>query len=89
MAIPRQMRCLRHVSDGVWELKTLEVRMFGWFYRRDVFICAAVQSADAVKKDQLYDFYREKVVTLRDELALDGAKFLPGGNPDDVISDSD
>ena len=32
-------------SGGVWELKTPDVRLFGWFVCRNVFIMANVDSA--------------------------------------------
>lgn len=86
MAIPRQMRLLRHIMHGVWELKTLEVRLFGWFYRKDIFICASCALADDVKQNALYEHHRDIVVAARDALDLDEPKFIPGEDPDDVIS---
>jgi hypothetical protein len=33
-------KCLQPVEDGVWELRTHDLRFFGWFWRRGVFVTA-------------------------------------------------
>src|ERR1043166_7054083 len=30
-------KCLYEHADGIWELKTPDLRVFGWFCKRDVF----------------------------------------------------
>lgn len=82
----RQFRPLRHLSAGVWELKTADVRLFGWFHTKDCFVCTAGDTAHRVKEHNLYAGYRNDAVRLRDELDLDEPKFIPGDDPNDVVS---
>src|SRR6266571_754944 len=35
-----QFKPLTHVKDGIWELKTADLRVFGWFHKRDCFVGA-------------------------------------------------
>jgi hypothetical protein len=73
-------------KDGVWELKTADIRVFGWFYRIDMFIAARINFAWTVKESNLYHGYRGEVCRERDAINLDEPKFITGNNPDDVIS---
>lgn len=63
---------------GIWELKTPDVRLFGWFWRRGVFVIANINSAFLCKKHDLYAGYRDDTVRRRDALGLDLPKFLSG-----------
>jgi hypothetical protein len=83
---PRQLHSLRHVDSGVWELKTADVRLFGWFPIRDHFVCSNGDMATRVKDGHLYERYRDEAVQMRDALNLDSPKFIAGGDPDDVVS---
>lgn len=74
------------VGLGVWELKTADVRVFGWFARRDSFIGVVADATERVKTYNLYAGYRGEVVRFRDALDLDEPKFAPGDDPDDVVS---
>ena len=67
---------------GVWELRTEDMRLFGWFPRYDVFICDAVDDASRIKEFNLYAGYR---VLVRDRMALSEPKFVDG-ELKDVIS---
>lgn len=69
-------------APGVWELKTPDVRFFGWFVRPRHFIIAAADSAERCKLYDLYAGYRGEVVRLRDALDLDPPKFVTGGYSD-------
>lgn len=86
LVFEKQVKPLRHIRHGIWELKTADLRLFGWFHRRDWFICTAVNTAANVKQSGLYDGYRDEAVRLRDELDLDCPKFIPGVDPDGVLS---
>jgi len=77
---------LRHIEDGIWELKTADLRIFGWFFAKDCFIASAANLADTVKQLHLYNPYREEAVRFRDGLDLDNPKFVPGDNPHAVVS---
>jgi hypothetical protein len=79
-------RPLRHIRNGVWELKTPDLRLFGWFNKKDHFIGHAADTASKIKAHDLYAGYIGEVVRFRDGLPLDEPKFIPGDNPNDVVS---
>lgn len=64
---------------GVFEIKTADIRFFGWFPAVDNFIAADVVTAVFCKERGLYDGYRDQVRRRRDLLDLDVPKFLSGG----------
>jgi len=80
-------KSLTHVADGVWELKTADLRIFGWFHKKDCFIGVIADTADRIKQHHLYEGYsRVEVIGFRNGLDLDAPKFVPGANPHDVVS---
>ena len=82
---PRQFRDLTHHREGVWELKAPDLRLFGFFARKDCFICTDVADANVVK--QLgYSGYIEQGAFRRGQLDLDPPKFIPSKRPQDVVS---
>ena len=59
----------------------------GWFYIVDTFVAVCADTKQRlVDIPGLYGGYRDSVVRFRDGLPLDDPKFIPGSNPDDVIS---
>jgi len=71
---------------GVWELKTADLRIFGWFPRRNCFI--AVNGCHAAKVKQihgLYGAFRDEVVRVRNALPID-EPYVTGEDYHDVIS---
>ena len=83
-----QFSPLRYVPhlDGVWYLKTADVRLFGWFPCRDYFIATSVVVADLAKRLRLYRPFGEEVERIRQALPLDEPKFVPGDDPHAVVS---
>jgi hypothetical protein len=84
-----QFKALRPITNGVWELKTGDVRIFGWFHRKDDFIGAVADDAYRIKLHDLYLGYAGEVVRFRDALELDEPKFIPGDDPHAVVSNCD
>jgi hypothetical protein len=82
----RQFKPLVHLGDGVWELKTPDLRLLGWFHKRNCFIGGAIDTAYKVKNHNLYPGYVGAVIRLRDQLDLDEPKFVPGDDPNVVVS---
>ena len=80
---------LSHIQDGIWELKTPDVRIFGWFFAKDIFIGTDADAAERIKQLKMYRPYREQAVRFRDKLDLDEPKFVPGKDPQNVVSDFD
>jgi hypothetical protein len=69
-------------TDDVWEMKTADLRIFGWMYRPRQFIAVRGGYADDYKeptKIKTYADDRREVVKARDALPLDGEKFVTGG----------
>jgi hypothetical protein len=82
----RQFRYIRAEENAVWELKTPDVRVFGWFLKRDCFVCVFGNWADKVKDHELYRGYRIAIRRLRRELGVEGTLCVRGVDPGDVLS---
>jgi hypothetical protein len=61
--------------------------MFGWFYHQDCFIGTDCNLKRVIIESKLYRPYSEQAVRFRDQLDLDGPKFVPGDDPNVVVSD--
>lgn len=84
LAFDSQFNVLAPCEKGVWELKTPDVRIFGWFVEKDVFIGVVADDATFVKVHGLYSGYRDEVVRFRDQIELE---YIEGDHPNDVVSD--
>ena len=72
---------LMPIRDEVWEMKTADIRVFGWMYRPRVFIAVFGDCADTYKGKSAtasYEVAKRRVVRERDRLDLDDPKFTPG-----------
>ena len=66
-------------SEELWELKTWQLRIFGWFYRKDCFIAVHPDQTVSVKRNT--DGYRNainKVKQARTVIDLDEPKYVGG-----------
>lgn len=77
---------LRCRGQGVWEFRTADLRVFGWFPLRDHFIAVAANDATFIKDHDLYPGYIGEVVRFRDHLNLDEPKYIQSEDPRDVVS---
>jgi hypothetical protein len=82
----KQFRPLKHIKYGVWELKTSDLRIFGWFAHKDCFVAVFGGDATYIKAHDLYPGYLSQTVRFRELLDLDEPKFIPGDHPHDVVS---
>jgi hypothetical protein len=82
----RQFRVVRAEENAVWELKTPDVRIFGWFMAKDCFVAVFGNWADTIKDHDLYRGYRIAIRRLRRELGVDATLCVKGVAPDDVLS---
>jgi hypothetical protein len=89
LTFDQRFKPLNHLGEGIWELKTPDLRLFGWFPYRECFVCGALDTATNVKSHNLYAGYCNTVKYFRDQLNLDNPKFVPGENPRDVIANYD
>lgn len=81
MAYGRMFQDLMPPKDEVWELKTADLRIFGWMYRPREFIAVLGGYADDYKeptKRKNYEDDRRAVVAAREALPLDGQKYVTG-----------
>jgi hypothetical protein len=84
----RQFQDLMPQVDEVWELKTADIRIFGWMYRPLKFIAVFGDYADLYKglhKKRSYGEAVSRVKKGRDKLDLDQPKFA-GGTFDELVS---
>ncbi len=66
-------------ENGIWELKTTDVRFFGWFYKRYVFIAAEVNSAEFCKANNgAYAGHQNVCLHRLRTLELDEPKIIYG-----------
>jgi len=81
-----QFKPIQHIEGGIWELKTPDVRIFGWFRVRDCFVGWRGEHAEHVKTYDLYHGLAGETARFRDQLDLDEPKFIPGEDPNAVVS---
>ena len=86
MPYERRFKPWWRTEDGVWYLKSADLRVFGWFPKLDHFIASNAGTAEIAKTYKLYSRFVNSVVETRDKLDLDKPKFVGGSNPDDVLS---
>jgi hypothetical protein len=80
----------RVTIDGIWELKTQDIRVFGWFHRKDCFIGVVADDATRIKSIGLYQGYANVTTKLfLQQLDLDEPKYIRGDKPHAVVSNFD
>jgi hypothetical protein len=82
----RFKKLARTPSFDVWEIKTDDVRIFGWFPQKDVFVCCFGDLATDVKVKNKYDRYMSQVKYFMDRLPLDEPKSVQSKEYTDVLS---
>lgn len=81
---------LNYVQDGIWELKTADLRIFGWFPEKDCFIgIIADTKARIIEFTLVAPYANVEVAPFRNDLDLDEPKFIDGKNPHAVVTDYD
>jgi hypothetical protein len=87
LAYGTQFKPLTHIVDGVWELKTDDLRVFGWFPRKDCFVGTVADDATRIKTYKLYYGYANVTTkSFMTGLDLDVPKCVLGDNPHAVVS---
>lgn len=69
----KQFKKVRKAPQHVFELKTADVRVFGWVLERDVFVACRADVLENLKGNRIpdpYHAYFADVVRLRDEMGL-------------------
>jgi len=76
-------RILRPQIEGICELRTTALRMFGWFWRKGTYIISQVGLADVIKSQPSsgrhgYDFFIRQAKTDAMSLGLDPPEITAG-----------
>jgi hypothetical protein len=81
LAYSRMFNDLMPATDEIWEMKTLDIRIFGWMYRPLIFIALFGDYADLYKgarATRSYETAKSDVIAARNQLDLDPPKFVEG-----------
>lgn len=70
------------IEHGVWELRTADLRFFGWFVRKGCFVVSSVETKRRILEHGLVPGHRAQAVHRREELDLDEPKYLKGRTKD-------
>lgn len=90
LTYPTGFHELRHRSQFVWELKTGDVRIFGWFPQRDHFIGHSMEWKERLRESPgLYHGYANEIAHFVGKLNLNEPKFIAGADPRHVLSTFD
>lgn len=77
----RMFKDLMPMKDEIWEMKTADIRVFGWIYKPLIFMAVFGDYADLYKGPNAkatYEAAKQKVKASRASLNLDEPKFTPG-----------
>ena len=87
IAIGFHLKALRCHGNGIWEIKTDDIRLFGWFPHKDCFVAVhADQKSRLLHFTSMVQSYINDTVKFRSELSLDEPNFVTGEDPYDVVS---
>lgn len=82
-----EFRLMQPMERDVYELKSADLRFFGWFYRRGIFIVTAADTMENVHSQEgLSSRHRDGVIAERNVLDLDPPKYIEGARIADVFS---
>ncbi|MNT60222.1 hypothetical protein D3C72_1977880 [compost metagenome] len=87
LAEETEFRLMRPLESDIYELKSADLRFFGWFYRPGIFIAVAADTMERVHTiEGLSSGYRNAVSAARDAIDLDPPKHLEGASVSHVFS---
>jgi hypothetical protein len=78
MAFGVNYRKLEPHAEHVWELKTIDVRLFGWLATKGTIILVCGTLKENVKNYKLYAPFIQEVIAFRDALDLNPPKVITG-----------
>ena len=85
MAYGQQYKKLDPLAQHVWEIKTPDVRLIGWFARKSCFIVVRAEMKKQLLQFKLYQPLIQSTVAFRTALDLDPPKEIAGVRHDDVL----
>jgi hypothetical protein len=85
MAYDVERKRLEPQADNVWELKSEDMRIMGWFPLKGVFVAVLGEMRKNLKPFSAYAPFIAQVVAFRNGLALDEPKTTSGVSAHDVL----
>jgi hypothetical protein len=85
MAYSVDYRKLEPLRVHVWELKTPDVRLFGWFPRKATIVLVCGTLKENVNKFKAYTPFVEAVAAFRNAIDLDEPKSVTGVRQNEVL----
>ena len=77
---------IRHLANGIWELKTLDLRVFGWFVERDSMIIDSGCDVKLLKSGKLnYSGFIAQTEYVRKTLGFSPTNCVQGNQPHDIL----
>lgn len=87
LAEGEMFRLMKPLADDVYELKSPDLRFFGWFYRPATFIAVAADTMEKVHSvNGLSTAYCKTVIATRDKIDLDPPTHIQGASVSHVFS---
>ncbi|MBR1165213.1 hypothetical protein [Bradyrhizobium elkanii] len=78
---------IRHLEDSVWELKTKDVRIFGWFAAKDSMVIDAGCDVKLLKSQKLnYSGFITQTSYIRKTLGFSPKDYITGKSPHDILT---
>jgi hypothetical protein len=84
----KHIRVIQPWQNGVWEIRTTDLRVFGWFVAKNGFICSSAGLKHQIERHGLYPKHRKRAEAARDRLNLNNPKCVYGVAYDDILSDA-
>lgn len=85
MAYAPDRTSVKPLTSNVWELKSEDVRVFGWFAKRRHFVAVAAAMRKDLKPATRYRLFIDRVCAVRAALPLDEPKSTTGVAADAVL----
>ena len=86
LVFTKHFKVIKYERNAVWELKTPDLRIFGWFAMKDCFVAVFGDWAERIKEHGLYRGYRIEVKRLRRRIGAEPGLCVKGVLPGDVVS---
>jgi hypothetical protein len=82
----KDFKPLYYTKDGAWELRTIDIRIFGWFPEKNYFVGVVANTAKNVHDHGLTQGHAGEACYFREALDLNEPKSIPGRDPNAVVS---
>ncbi|MBY3136289.1 hypothetical protein [Rhizobium laguerreae] len=81
-----EFKLMQPQDNDVYELRTADLRIFGWFYRPAIFIATAADTMENVHSQSgLSSRHRDEVIRVRGTIGLDPPSHIQGASTEHVL----